>query len=100
MRMDLESPAPAQASPAIPAIDLPSLPLRPTAAERVVALFEVMLCSDYPTQLLLVQALTAVGFSPTNAQGSLQLGFIVALSLGDTLLLLGLIMFFLKLRGD
>jgi membrane protease YdiL (CAAX protease family) len=98
--MDLESPAPAQAPPAFPAIELPSLPLRPTAAERVVALFEVILCSDYPTQLLLVQLLTALGFAPMNAAGSLQLGFVVALSLGDTLLLLALILIFLKLRGD
>lgn len=98
--MDLESPAPAQAPPAIPVIELPALPLPPTAAERLVALFEVILCSDYPTQLLLGQLLAIAGFSPTNAEGNLQLGFVVVLSLGDTLLLLGLILFFLKMRGD
>ena len=69
-------------------------------AARLVALFEVILCSDYPTQLALAATLNAAGFSPLDASGRLSLGYIVTLSLADTVLLVGLIVLFLRAHGE
>lgn len=100
--MDPESPASNQATPAIPVLLTPA-PLdhfTPSPLDRFVAFCEVLLCSDYPTQLLLLQLFTAFHFSPQNPDGTLNLPFVVALSLGDTLLLLGLIVALIRARGD
>src|SRR5438132_9631117 len=67
----------------------------PSAAERAVAVLEVLLCSDYPTQLALGSTLATLGFQAQTASGSLDLTYIVVLSLADTFLLLGLIVLFL-----
>lgn len=75
-------------------------PSLPTPADRAMASLEVILCSDFPTQLLLALIFGVFGFSPVAGDGQLQLGFIVMLSLVDTLLLLGLIWLFVLLRGD
>jgi membrane protease YdiL (CAAX protease family) len=72
----------------------------PLLAARVVALFEVVLCSDYPTQLALGATLNAAGFSPVKANGQLALGYVVTLSLVDTALLVGLIVLFLRSHGE
>ncbi len=69
-------------------------------APRLVALFEVILCSDYPTQLALGATLNAAGFSPLDAKGQLSLGYIVTLSLLDSALLIGLIVLFLRSHGE
>lgn len=69
-------------------------------AARVVALIEVILCSDYPTQLALAVTLNAAGFSPLKANGELSLGYVVTLSLVDTVLLVGLIVLFLRAHGE
>jgi membrane protease YdiL (CAAX protease family) len=70
------------------------------AIGRVVALFEVLLCSDYPTQLALGATLYAFGLRPITSAGTLSLRYIVALSLIDTLMLVGLIILFLRSHGE
>jgi uncharacterized protein len=75
-------------------------PRHPLLAPRLVALFEVILCSDYPTQLALAATLNVAGFSPLDASGRLSLGYIVTLSLVDTVLLIGLIVLFLRAHGE
>jgi membrane protease YdiL (CAAX protease family) len=75
-----------------------SWPNRPARAERISAVIEVLLCSGYPTQLLLAAALAVAGWAPQD--GALSIGYVVALSLLDTPLLLGLILLFLHARGD
>jgi uncharacterized protein len=69
-------------------------------AGRVAALFEVILCSDYPTQLALGVTMNAAGFSPLEANGQLSLAYVVTLSLVDTALLVGLIVLFLHSHGE
>jgi membrane protease YdiL (CAAX protease family) len=69
-------------------------------AGRLAALFEVILCSDYPTQLALGATLNAAGFSPVKANGQLSLGYVVTLSLVDTALLISLIVLFLRSHGE
>src|SRR5262245_42291000 len=86
-----------------PGSDLPSpapVTSTPTLAERTVAAIEVVLCSDYPTQFALVQTFLALGFSQQHPDGTLTINFIAAVSIADTILLIGLIVVFLLAHGE
>jgi membrane protease YdiL (CAAX protease family) len=72
--------------------------LAPTLNERIVALLEVLLCSDYPTQIALGGTFAAFGLVPRG--GALSLGYVATLSLADTLLLTGLIVLLLRSHGE
>ena len=50
------------------------------------ALFEVLLCSDYPTQLSVGATFVVFGFHPQQADGRLNISYVVALSFVDTFL--------------
>ncbi len=71
----------------------------PPFAARVVAVIEVLLCSDYLTQWALAGTLAALGFSPF-LNGKLNVSFVVILSLGDAVLLIGLILLMLYAHGE
>ncbi len=84
-------------------VDLPPVPVadsRPTLTDRVIALLEVLLCSDYPTQFVVASTLLAWGFNATRADGSLDTTFVVLLSLLDTALLVAVMGVFLFAHGD
>ena len=68
--------------------------------QRVLALLEVLICSDYPTQVVLTLVLAALGFRPYATNGDLIAGYVVTLALIDTGLLIGLIFFCLHLHGE
>ena len=68
-------------------------------ASRIVALLEVLICSDYITQIAIGGTLRALGFAPMTG-GRLNVGFVVALSLGDAVLLVGLILLMLYAHGE
>jgi membrane protease YdiL (CAAX protease family) len=68
--------------------------------ERTVALLEVLLCSDYPTQFALGATFAAFGFAPYTSQGRLSVPYVVTLSLVDTALLIGLMVLFLHAHGE
>jgi membrane protease YdiL (CAAX protease family) len=93
--MDDESSSPVSDLPAAP-----TQPAAPTLSERIVALIEVLLCSDYPTQLAVGQTLFALGIQPLDAGRAPNITFVVALSLLDTIFLVGLIVMFLRARGE
>src|SRR5437773_1530389 len=78
----------------------PIAPHRPSSTERIVALLEVLLCSDYPTQLALGSTLAAFGFHGRGAGGGLDVTYVVVLSLADSLVLVALIAFFLSAHGE
>ncbi len=61
---------------------------------RAVALIEVLLCSDYPTQLALGATFVALGYGP-YVRGELRIGYVVGISVLDSLLLIGLVIAFL-----
>lgn len=61
---------------------------------------EIVLCSGYPTQLLLGLLIQASGVRPIRADGSLSGSFVFVLSLLDTVLLLTLIVWLMKRRGE
>jgi CAAX protease family protein len=69
-------------------------------AARLVALFEVLLCSDFPTQVAIGATLRVFGIVPKAAHGDLSVRYVVALSLVDTAVLIGLIFFLLKRHGE
>jgi membrane protease YdiL (CAAX protease family) len=68
--------------------------------ERLVALLEVLICSDFPTQLALSATFAALGFAPFGPNGELRVTYVAALSFLDTILLVGLILFFLRAHGE
>jgi membrane protease YdiL (CAAX protease family) len=72
----------------------------PLLAGRLTALLEVLLCSGLPTQLSLGTTLAMLGYGPFLASGQLNPGYVVALSLLDTLVLGFLIFLFLRARGE
>lgn len=64
------------------------------------SLFEVVLCSGFPTQLALSGLAVLTGLTPTTGDGGLSLAFVAAVSAADTILLVGLVLWFLRLRGE
>lgn len=72
-----------------------------TAAQRrMVAIFEIVLCSSVPTQLALGFLLSLGGWSPTTASGALSLPYVMTLSLADTVLLIVLMVALLHAHGE
>jgi membrane protease YdiL (CAAX protease family) len=62
---------------------------------RVSALVEVLLASDVPTQLLIMQVLLFLGVRPIDETGRLSLTYVWLLSMLDAALLIGLILLLL-----
>ena len=60
---------------------------------------EVLICSGYPTQLLIIAVLGAFGLRP-SVDGAISPAFVFAVSAIDTVLLLGLVFSFLRLSGE
>src|SRR5690349_5013965 len=89
-----DSLAPSEPLPATPHTGLTS------AQRRMVAIFEIVLCSSVPTQLALGYVLTLGGWSPTTASGALSLPYVLTLSLADTLLLIVLMVALLHAHGE
>jgi membrane protease YdiL (CAAX protease family) len=61
---------------------------------------EILLCSGYPTQIIISYALIVAGIPPTTTEGKLSGVFVFALSLLDTVALLSLIVLFIRRRGQ
>ena len=75
-------------------------PHHPLPIERAAAALEVLLCSGFPTQLVVITILSTAGLRPTLADGRLSPPFIFTLTLLDTALLVGLIGFFLRAHRE
>jgi membrane protease YdiL (CAAX protease family) len=73
---------------------------RTSPVERLGAIAEVVLCSGFPTQLLLVTVMTAAGMELRTPAGHWSPVFVSVLSLLDTALVIGLIVLFLGSRGE
>ena len=80
----------------------PAAPIPPVILpiERAAAAFEVLLCSGYPTQIVVFTLLASLGLRPTLSNGEFNPPFIFALTLLDTVLLVGLILFFFRAHGE
>ena len=89
-----------ESSPPPPTPPVTSQPANPTISDRMVALIEVLVCSDYPTQFALGATFATLGFLPQTADGTLNISFVVALSLTDAAFLIALILLFLRSHGE
>ena len=72
----------------------------PRTLERLRALFEVVVVSGFPTQLVLIVLLTGLGLGQTDEAGDLSRVFVYALLLTDALLVITLIGLFLHASRD
>jgi uncharacterized protein len=90
------SDAAANVPPALPG----ELVRRVTLAERLGALAEIILCSGFPTQLVLLSVMTALGMRLLTPAGDWSPMFVTVLSLLDTALVVGLIWVFLRARHE
>jgi membrane protease YdiL (CAAX protease family) len=87
-----------------PDVDMPPQPWEAPGPDvpRVspaVSILEVLLCSGFPTQLLIGGLLIGLGVRVTSSD-SLPFRFVVAVSLLDTLAIVVLVVLFLRLRGE
>jgi len=79
-----------------PEAELPAPAPATLPVERVLALIEVILCSGFPTQLLLVGLLTGFGMRGQTAEGGISPHFLFTVSLLDATLVIGLILLLLR----
>jgi membrane protease YdiL (CAAX protease family) len=78
----------------------PPTPNPPLFAARLVAFIEVLICSDFPTQLALAATFSALGYRPYGPEGQLQVAYVAGVSLVDAVLLIGLVVLFLYAHGE
>ncbi len=78
---------------------LPTPEAHPLAVARVSAIFEILLCSGIPSQLALAYMLALAGLTP-QVGGRLSLAYIATLLLLDATLLIALILWLLRRRGE
>jgi len=68
--------------------------------ERIGALLEVIICSGFPTQLLLIAVLRGFGMPLQAGHGGLNPHFVFAVSLLDAVLVVGLVLLFLRAHHE
>jgi membrane protease YdiL (CAAX protease family) len=68
--------------------------------ERVGALIEILICSGFPTQVLLILVMRAFGVPMRAADGRLSPPFVFTLSLLDAVLVIGLVLAFLRAHHE
>src|SRR5512132_660913 len=72
----------------------------PPVVARVVALFEVLLCSGFPTQLAIGGAFAAFGHGAFTSGGGLSMRYVVGLLIIDSVAVIGLIVAFLMVHNE
>ncbi len=72
----------------------------PAQPRRLLAAIEVLICSGFPTQLLILGVLHGIGLRPGDGAGGLSLTFFGLLAGIDSVLLIGLVFFFLGSHGE
>lgn len=83
-----------------PPADVPAPPRAILPIDRIGALVEVIICSGFPTQLLLIAVLRGFGMPLERPEGGMNPRFVFALSLLDAALVLGLVVIFLRAHGE
>ena len=82
--------------PGLETVPLPTTPPRP----RSQVWTEIVVCSGYPTQIVLGALLKDLGIAPLTTDGSLSATFVFALSLADTVVLISLASWLLIRNGE
>jgi membrane protease YdiL (CAAX protease family) len=70
------------------------------ARQRFTAIAEILLCSSVPTQIALGALLRLFGLGPLEPNGQLSLAFVLALSMADTVVLIGLMVMLTRAHGE
>ena len=83
-----------------PPFDAEPLPARTLPTERIGAILEVIICSGFPTQLLLIAVLRGFGMPIQLGEGALNPQFVFAVSLLDAALVVGLVLLFLRAHHE
>jgi len=73
----------------------PQLPIH-----RIVAILEVLLCSDFPTQAAIGVTFAALGVQSYSSPGHLSVKYVVGVSLVDAIVLMALVFLFLYAHGE
>ena len=60
----------------------------------------MVLCSSIPTQLALGFVLSLIGWTPLDESGRLSFAYVIALSIGDTAILIALMVVLMRSRGE
>jgi membrane protease YdiL (CAAX protease family) len=81
--------------PAYIPVRRPVLPL-----QRLGALLEILICSGFPTQILLIVVLRAAGLEMTASDGALSPPFVFTVSLLDAAIVVGLVLVFLRAHHE
>jgi membrane protease YdiL (CAAX protease family) len=92
--------APADVDPQPPQADGPPVAAGPPPLSRRRAIAEALLCSSYPTQILAATALALAGVRAQSAAGGLDATFIIAMAALDAVLVVTLIVWLLRRRGE
>jgi membrane protease YdiL (CAAX protease family) len=80
---------------------VPMVAAEPKPARRTLAAIgEMMICSGFPTQIGLALLFRAAGLAEASSDGQISLPFVAVVSLADTALLLGLMLWFLQASGQ
>jgi CAAX protease family protein len=69
-------------------------------AQRLGAALEVIICSGFPTQVLLIGLLTSIGMRMQTDAGRLSPTFVFTISLLDAVLVIGLVFFFIHAHRE
>ena len=68
--------------------------------QRLIVVLEIVLCSSLPTQLVITNLLVAAGWPAILADGSYSLPFVLTSQLADTLVLIVLMIYFMRMHGE
>jgi membrane protease YdiL (CAAX protease family) len=68
--------------------------------ERIGALAEILICSGFPTQILLILVMRGFGMSLRDGGGRLSPPFLFTVSLLDAVLVVGLVLIFLRAHHE
>jgi len=80
-----------------PAVETPKSSLQ---FQRIGAFIEVVICSGFPSQVLIILVLRLFGLQSHTAGGQLSPAFVFTVSMIDAVLVIGLIRFFLRAHGE
>jgi membrane protease YdiL (CAAX protease family) len=85
-----------------PVPDLSYIPVRRPVLplERLGALVEILICSGFPTQILLILVVRGFGIRMLSDDGRLSPPFVFTVSLLDAVLVVGLVLVFLRARHE
>lgn len=100
MTEPLATPEPLPVIPAGPPSPTPFEARFSPLQQRLIVLLEVLLCSSLPTQLVITNLLVVAGWTPFLPDGSYSLPFVLTSQLADTLVLIVLMTFFMRVHGE